>query len=113
MTNMPIPESTTTGQPAPMSRTGKASEFMHAAIMQSIFTDCCTETKLLDLFHPLVLRMGAWFLVVPISDVAKFSANEISWRPRKLIPGWLVEGFSVACGSSPLDTMLMQFQSSQ
>ena len=101
MVNMPIAGPTTTGKPAPMSRTRKVNEFMHAAIMQW-FYQYYAKPRLLALAHPLVLRMGARFLVVPISDIAKLSANKILWRPGKSVPGGLVGGFSAACGSSPL-----------
>ncbi len=63
--------------------------------------------KLLALFHPLALRMGAWFLAVLISDMAKLSANKFLWRPKKSIPSGLADGFSDACGSSLL---YMQYQ---
>ena len=85
-TNVPIPDPTT-GQPVPMSRTGKVNEFMHAAIMQRIFTHCYTISKLLALFHPLAMRVGC--LVFGGTDFrhCKTVCKQNSMAPRKINSG--------------------------
>ena len=99
MSNIPSPDSVA-GQPVPMYRTGKVNGFMHAETIQWFYR-LLRKTQTFGSVSPIMLMTGAWFLAVPISDMAKSSANEFLWRPRKSVPGSLVGGFTVAHGSPP------------
>jgi hypothetical protein len=81
---MPIADPTTSGRPAAMPRTGKVNGSMPAAIMQAFYQLLLYITQTLGSVSSFGLRIR--FLAAPISDMAKLSANKISYRPGKFIP---------------------------
>ena len=60
----------TTGQPAPMPRTGKVKESMHAAIMQWFYLLLLHKTPTLGSVSPCGVEDGARFVAVMFSDMA-------------------------------------------
>ena len=89
---MPFAGPIVTGHPPAMSHTGKFNGSIPAAIMQAFYQLLLYGTQTFGSVSPFGLRMGVRSLAVPISDMAKLSANKIIilWRPIRSIRGGLV-----------------------